>query len=40
MFEITSIAKEKLLALMKEENFNENCFVRIGVGLFVIGELL
>ena len=31
MFEITSVAKEKLLALMKEDNFNENCFVRIGV---------
>ena len=31
MFEITNIAKNKLLSLMSEEGFNDNCFVRIGV---------
>ena len=31
MFEITSVAKIKLLSLMKEDSLNDNCFVRIGV---------
>ncbi len=31
MFEITDIAKNKLLSLMSEEGFNDNNFVRIGV---------
>ena len=31
MFEITDIAKNKLLSLMSEEGLNDNNFVRIGV---------
>ena len=31
MFEITDIAKNKLLSLMSEEGFNDKSFVRIGV---------
>ena len=31
MFEITNIAKNKLLALMSEEGFSDSSFVRIGV---------
>ena len=31
MFEITVNAKKKLLSLMKEGDFKEACFVRIGV---------
>ena len=31
MFEITSVAKKQLLSLMKEDNLNPDCFVRIGV---------
>lgn len=31
MFEITSVAKKKLLTLMKEDNLNIDSFVRIGV---------
>jgi len=31
MFEITNIAKNKLLSLMSEEGFSDSSFVRIGV---------
>ena len=31
MFQITSIAKKQLLSLMKEDNLEGSCFVRIGV---------
>jgi iron-sulfur cluster assembly protein len=31
MFEITSVAKTQLLSLMKADNLDKNCFVRIGV---------
>ena len=31
MFEITSVAKQQLLSLMKEDGLENNCFVRIGV---------
>ena len=31
MFKITSVAKKQLLSLMKEDELDEACFVRIGV---------
>jgi len=31
MFEITAVAKKKLLSLMKEDNLDDTCYVRIGV---------
>ena len=31
MFEITEVAKKKLLLLMKEDDFDDTCYVRIGV---------
>lgn len=31
MFEITEVAKKKLLSLMKEDDFDHTCYVRIGV---------
>ena len=31
MFEITNVAKQQLLSLMKEDGLENSCFVRIGV---------
>ena len=31
MFKISNVAKTQLLSLMKEDNLDESCFVRIGV---------
>ena len=31
MFEITGVAKKKLLSLMREDDLDDTCFVRIGV---------